>query len=67
MHRFGGGRMDDVRKWLSELRLDHLASIFAKNQIDFESLRLLSEEDLQEMRILSARAKDPGRYQTAEQ
>ncbi|MBB3454517.1 putative ATPase/class 3 adenylate cyclase [Rhizobium sp. BK313] len=43
--------MDDVRKWLSELRLDHLASIFAKNQIDFESLRLLSEEDLQEMQI----------------
>jgi class 3 adenylate cyclase/tetratricopeptide (TPR) repeat protein len=43
--------MDDVRKWLSELRLDHLVGIFAKNQIDFDSLRLLSEEDLQEMRI----------------
>ncbi|MEF0943831.1 adenylate/guanylate cyclase domain-containing protein [Rhizobium sp. BR 362] len=43
--------MDDVQKWLSELRLDHLVDIFAKNQIDFDSLRLLSEEDLQDMRI----------------
>ncbi|WP_341487979.1 adenylate/guanylate cyclase domain-containing protein [Pararhizobium sp. A13] len=43
--------MDDVRKWLGQLRLDHLADIFAECQIDFDSLRLLSDQDLQEMRI----------------
>ncbi|MDE1991233.1 MAG: AAA family ATPase, partial [Rhizobiaceae bacterium] len=43
--------MDDVRKWLGELRLDHLANVFARNQIDFDSLRLLTEEDLQDMQI----------------
>ncbi len=43
--------MDDVRKWLSRLKLDHLADIFAECQVDFDSLRLLSESDLQSMQI----------------
>ncbi|CAN7611319.1 ATP-binding protein [Pararhizobium sp. LjRoot238] len=43
--------MEDVRKWLGQLRLDHLADTFAECQIDFDSLRLLSDQDLREMRI----------------
>ncbi|MEK1886318.1 MAG: adenylate/guanylate cyclase domain-containing protein [Phyllobacterium sp.] len=43
--------MNDVTKWLSELSLEHLASTFARSQIDFDSLRLLSDADLQEMQI----------------
>jgi class 3 adenylate cyclase/tetratricopeptide (TPR) repeat protein len=43
--------MDDVRKWLGELRLAHLADKFAQSQIDLDSLRLLSEQDLREMQI----------------
>jgi predicted ATPase/class 3 adenylate cyclase len=43
--------MDDVGKWLGELGLDHLAGIFAECEIDFDSLGLLSDQDLLEMRI----------------
>ena len=43
--------MSDVRKWLSELSLEHFADSFARGQIDFDSLRLLSDADLQEMQI----------------
>lgn len=43
--------MDDVRKWLNGLGLGHLADVFARSQIDLDSLRLLSNEDLREMQI----------------
>ncbi|WP_040678618.1 ATP-binding protein [Rhizobium mesoamericanum] len=43
--------MEDVRKWLEGLGLEHLAGIFARSQIDGDSLRMLSEEDLREMEI----------------
>lgn len=43
--------MNDVTKWLSDLGLDHFADSFARSQIDFDSLRLLTESDLQEMQI----------------
>jgi predicted ATPase/class 3 adenylate cyclase len=43
--------MDDVRKWLSRLKLDYLSKAFEKNQVDFDTLRLLSDSDLREMQI----------------
>ncbi len=43
--------MQDVTKWLEGLGLERLAGIFAKSQIDADSLRMLSEEDLREMQI----------------
>ena len=43
--------MEDVRKWLNKLKLDHFADAFAESQVDFDSLRLLSDSDLQSMRI----------------
>ncbi|HTF70606.1 MAG TPA: adenylate/guanylate cyclase domain-containing protein [Edaphobacter sp.] len=43
--------MDDVRKWLNKLKLDHFADVFAESQIDFDSLRLLSDSDLRSMQI----------------
>ncbi|UXN67395.1 SAM domain-containing protein (plasmid) [Phyllobacterium sp. A18/5-2] len=43
--------MDDVRKWLSRLKLDHLAKVFEVNQVDFDTLRLLSDGDLRDMQI----------------
>ena len=46
-----GVPMEDVRKWLEGLGLEHLAGIFAQSQIDGDSLRMLSEDDLREMEI----------------
>ncbi len=43
--------MEDVRKWLQSLGLEHLVGVFAQSQIDGASLRMLSEEDLREMEI----------------
>ena len=43
--------MDDVAKWLGGLGLQQFVSTFALFQIDFDSLRLLSDQDLQEMQI----------------
>ncbi|PZM08813.1 adenylate/guanylate cyclase domain-containing protein [Rhizobium tubonense] len=43
--------MDAVGKWLGQLGLDHLGEVFAQCQVDLDSLRLLSDKDLQEMQI----------------
>lgn len=43
--------MDDVVNWLDKLGLAHLADAFARAQIDMDSLRLLTEDDLREMQI----------------
>ncbi|KQS89023.1 adenylate cyclase [Rhizobium sp. Leaf391] len=43
--------MSDVDKWLMEIGLAHLAQTFARAQIDFDSLPLLTDEDLREMQI----------------
>ncbi|THK35927.1 tetratricopeptide repeat protein [Ensifer sp. MPMI2T] len=43
--------MSDVDKWLAEIGLAHLAQTFARAQIDFDSVRLLTDEDLREMQI----------------
>ena len=43
--------MDDVAKWLNGLGLQQLAGTFARFQIDFDVLRLLSDQDLREMKI----------------
>ncbi|WP_077966018.1 AAA family ATPase [Ensifer adhaerens] len=43
--------MDDVRKWLEGLGLAHFADIFTQSQVDGDSLRMLSEDDLREMEI----------------
>jgi class 3 adenylate cyclase len=43
--------MDDVAKWLSDLGLQQLAGTFARFQIDYDVLRLLSDQDLREMQI----------------
>ncbi|WP_086998572.1 ATP-binding protein [Rhizobium sullae] len=43
--------MSDVEKWLADAGLAHLAPAFARAQVDFDSLRLLTDKDLREMRI----------------
>jgi class 3 adenylate cyclase/tetratricopeptide (TPR) repeat protein len=43
--------MDDVAKWLGGLGLQQFISTFALFQIDSDALRLLSDQDLQEMQI----------------
>jgi predicted ATPase/class 3 adenylate cyclase len=43
--------MSDIDKWLMEIGLAHLAQTFARAQIDFDSVKLLTNEDLREMRI----------------
>lgn len=43
--------MSDIDKWLTEMGLAHLAQTFARAQIDFDSVKLLTNEDLREMRI----------------
>lgn len=43
--------MEEVREWLKGLGLEHLAGVFAQSQIDSDSLRMLSEEDLREMEL----------------
>src|SRR5690242_5595204 len=43
--------MSDVTRWLAEIGLQHLADIFADAQIDFETLALLSDQDLRELGI----------------
>lgn len=43
--------MSDVRIWLAEIGLQHLTDIFADAQIDFETLALLSDQDLRELGI----------------
>lgn len=43
--------MSDVGKWLQDIGLGDLERVFARARVDFESLRLLTEADLREMRI----------------
>ncbi|WP_033055302.1 ATP-binding protein [Sinorhizobium meliloti] len=43
--------MSDVRKWLQDIGLGDLELTFARARVDFESLRLLTEADLRELRI----------------
>ncbi len=43
--------MDDIAHWLEGLGLAHLAPLFARAEIDMESLRLLTETDLREMQV----------------
>ena len=43
--------MSDIETWLMELGLAHLAQAFARAEIDFDSLRLLTDKDLRDMRI----------------
>ncbi|MDM9625612.1 adenylate/guanylate cyclase domain-containing protein [Rhizobium sp. S152] len=44
--------MDDIAHWLERLGLAHLAPLFARAEIDMESLRLLTEADLKEMQVV---------------
>ncbi|MBB3318838.1 MULTISPECIES: adenylate/guanylate cyclase domain-containing protein [unclassified Rhizobium] len=43
--------MSDIRRWLADIGLDNLGDQFEHSQIDLESLPLLTERDLREMRI----------------
>lgn len=43
--------MSDIGKWLTEIGLAQLAQTFARAQIDVDSLKLLTNEDLRELRI----------------
>lgn len=43
--------MSDIDKWLADLGLAQLAHKFARAQIDIDSLRLLTDKDLRELRI----------------
>ncbi|MDW9927074.1 AAA family ATPase [Sinorhizobium meliloti] len=43
--------MDDVAKWLGGLGLQQFVSTFALFQLDFDALRSLSDQELQEMQI----------------
>jgi predicted ATPase/class 3 adenylate cyclase len=43
--------MSDVTTWLAEIGLQHLADKFADAQIDFDTLALLSDQDLREMGV----------------
>ncbi|MFC0803883.1 MULTISPECIES: ATP-binding protein [Sinorhizobium] len=43
--------MSDVGKWLQNIGLGDLEQTFARARVDFESLHLLTEADLREMRI----------------
>jgi len=49
--------MCDVQKWLAELGLSQHAPVFAENQIDFEVLPDLAEDDLRELGLPMGRAK----------
>jgi predicted ATPase/class 3 adenylate cyclase len=43
--------MSDVDKWLAEIGLARFATTFARAQIDLDSMRLLTDEDLREMQV----------------
>jgi class 3 adenylate cyclase/tetratricopeptide (TPR) repeat protein len=43
--------MDDVARWLRGLGLQQYAETFDANKIDFDSLCLLSDQDLQQMQV----------------
>jgi class 3 adenylate cyclase/tetratricopeptide (TPR) repeat protein len=43
--------MSDVDKWLIDIGLAHLAQTFARAEIDFDGLKLVTDQDLREMRI----------------
>ena len=43
--------MSDVDKWLIDMGLAHLAKTFARAEIDFEGLKLVTDQDLREMQI----------------
>ena len=49
----------DIRSWLTTIGLEHHADTFAKNEIDLEVLRTLTDPDLKELGIdaLGARRK----------
>ncbi len=50
--------MKSFAAWLSEIGLDGYAGIFVKNEIDFDVLRTLSEDDLRELGLsLGARRR----------
>ena len=41
--------MNSLPDWLKSLGLEHYASVFAENEVDFDVLRVLSDQDLQEL------------------
>ena len=41
--------MNSLPDWLKTLGLEHYASVFAENEVDFDALRVLSDQDLQEL------------------
>lgn len=43
--------MNDVTTWLAEIGLPHLADKFVDAQIDFDTLALLSDQDLRELGV----------------
>ncbi|MEX2745080.1 adenylate/guanylate cyclase domain-containing protein [Rhizobium mongolense] len=43
--------MNDVTSWLAEIGLPHLADKFVDAQIDFDTLALLSDQDLRELGV----------------
>ncbi len=48
----------DISEWLKDLGLDRYADMFAENEIDFDALPHVTEEDLKEIGIaLGARRK----------
>lgn len=50
--------MSDVDKWLIDIGLAHLAQTFARAEIDFDGLKLVTDQDLREMQIpLGSRRK----------
>jgi hypothetical protein len=48
----------DISKWLEDLGLGRYTGVFAENEIDFDALPHVTEEDLKEIGIaLGARRK----------
>jgi class 3 adenylate cyclase len=43
--------MSNIDKWLIDIGLAHLAQTFARAEIDFEGLKLVTDQDLREMQI----------------
>lgn len=43
--------MSDIKKWLADVGLAQLAQKFTRAQIDLDSLKLLNDKDLRELRI----------------
>lgn len=43
--------MDPLISWLRSLRLERYAKVFADNEVDFETIQVLTEKDLEELGI----------------